>query len=261
MLPVNQVINSERLLSTGCYQIKNSKSIEDVWLMKYLRDKGFSEDEIYETWKRIYLTKYPFYNDWDLEDWIFPRLWKRSLRIYFQQFEKITIFQEEIDFINNAEVLMRFKEFVLVLLAYAKAMGYTKIMVSDGTKGYLSNLKRDITPYLKSGRRQQGSDEFIKCQEVGLLEFHKGGAFSNDEKSGFAYYSIPFMKTEGVVAYEFDTIADIQQAFASLKCEAVCPKCGKVFELHPRTQRKICLECWKAERNQKFYSYLHQKDK
>lgn len=57
MLEIDQCINSQRILDTGCYQTKNARLSEDRWLAKYMMQQGASTDEICSKIEELYCSR------------------------------------------------------------------------------------------------------------------------------------------------------------------------------------------------------------
>lgn len=265
MFPLNQVLNVHRMLETGQYQISFSRGVEDVWLAAYLFQNGYSFEDAEAVWIPIYETRYPKEKK-ETYDCMFEKYWRKGTKYTLETQRPITIYQEEIDAINVVDLSMRCKEFALVLLAYAKSQGFRRIVAQSGSqygndKDFSKYIGTIIHRFTKSGGKHGEKNEWFLCAEAGLLKqtitFPKNKA--GEELKPRVYYDILYITKGGTVAYNFDTICDIQQAFESLKCELVCKKCGKRFKRVPHTQRNICEECWDKQRTERFEKYKHQR--
>lgn len=259
MLPVNQVLNVERMLATGNYQIPFSKGVEDVWLAAYLFEKGYSEDEARSVWISIYETRYPAEKP-DVYEYLFRKKWKKGQTTTLATQLPIVLYQAEIDAISHANMWYRAKQFALVLLAYAKSRGYSIIITNwakktPGTGDVIvvdetSRLTTSIRHYLTYGSRQREKDEWSECIKAGLLKYEYTFG-SSTKKGGMAqsgWYKLLFLQKEGTVACRLDTLSDIPSVFPLLKRERVCVQCGAVFEEKARTQRELCDECYRKQR-------------
>lgn len=265
MFPLNQVLNVHRMLETGQYQISSSRGSEDIWLAAYLFQNGYSFEEAEAVWIPIYETRYPKEKK-ETYDNMFDLYWRKGTKYTLKTQRPITIYQEEIDVINAADLNMRCKEFALVLLAYAKSQGFRRIVSQNGNahkreEDFSKRIGTIIRRFVKSGGKHGEKNEWFLCTEAGLLKytatFPKNRA--GEDLKPRVYYDILYIANGGTVAYNFDTICDIQQAFESLKCELICKQCGKRFEKKPHTQRDICEECWKKQKRNKLDSFLCQR--
>ena len=91
MLPINEEVNCERILSTHKYQTSNHKDLEEIWLIKYLRNKKKSKKEIYKIWLNLYLHKTLKEKDDDAPELRFKTKWSLSSNIVFHNNTTIKI--------------------------------------------------------------------------------------------------------------------------------------------------------------------------
>ena len=143
MLPIDQVLNSQRMLLTSCYQRKEYNLKEDRWFIKYLIDLGWEKNKIFEIWKKIFLTRERNSSFSEEVDIIFEDFYKKAKKIKkLLKFPTVKVFQEELDIINRADMPLQVKQFSLLLLVYSKLIRQYQYLNIDGV---LVELKRMTT--------------------------------------------------------------------------------------------------------------------
>lgn len=116
MLPINRVLNCQRVLSSGKYQLTSFgnqyKASEDLWLIKYLILQGKSKREIAEIIRPIHEAEYG-YMSYRLYSSRYDCAKSISLKKYSK---KIEIYESEMDALNHLCVPMLQKKFVLCVI-------------------------------------------------------------------------------------------------------------------------------------------------
>ena len=262
MIPIDKIDNCERMLATGQYQTQQYQNKEDWWLVKYLKLKyekdGLSEKELREAiksrWEPIYNTRFDKESVHDYKLYInkhFNEIYNRGKNIVLgKKFNKIIIYQSELDYINSLPAPKWFREFLFLFLGHCKATGnYTYDYAP--TKEYMRYLSlktknRDaitMTIYNKL-------KEFNIWDQITVVTKSKGRYFEPEDDEDVKFnFTFPISK-KGKVAIEFERQIDLIQRLDLITNLYKCEICGKEFEINNRTQRRICDECWKNSRKQ-----------
>ena len=243
-LPIDQIENSKRVLVSGNYQIPLSRGIEDKWLMRYLIDVGKSPQEIREIWEPIYLSR-QFNRDFiNSIDRTFDTYLRYAQGHKNRTFNKIVIYEEELEKIRKSDLLPWLKEFALEGLSFFKAIGKTAVALKDFPK---TKLIGETSCY----RYNSDINIFGRLQRNGLFTLTTPSGFNTEygieeEKQLVKCF---FLKNKGTAVFEADSILDIGGAFYLLR--PICPVCGKPFEVTSKTKRDICFDCWRKKETQR----------
>lgn len=252
MFPINQKVDAERVLATGKYQLPNCSSCEDVWVIRYLIDAGKEKEDIRKTWEEIFVSKSNRWSEVLDVDSFFDKVYLRATKTKLKEQKKIVFFQSEIDAINNTDIPMRAKEYMILFLAYFKGEGVKKLPSEEGNA-----LRLNLNKLMRSSPYQNKTNIHWECIGAGLItetemEFFNPKYGYNETRY---YYSPTILKHHGIRVGEFSTLIDVPKIFDKLKCEVVCAQCGKKFEKKPKTQRNICEECWKKKESERVKKY------
>ena len=262
MLPIDQVLNSQRMLLTSRYQRKEYNLKEDRWFIKYLIDLGWEKNKIFEIWKKIFLTRERNSSFSEEVDIIFEDFYKKAKKIKkLLKFPTVKVFQEELDIINRADMPLQVKQFSLLLLVYSKLIRQYQYLNIDGV---LVELKRMTTI-----KRQVRGDRTILTvmKEQGLI---KNIDFDTEscyfvEKNEYSFQRITYVKKKGKEAFNVCTILDVPKYFDLLHCRKKCPLCGKEYDVSPKSKTDLCQECQKEKRKNRIIEFSksrrHEKEK
>ena len=253
MLPVNQVVNSQRMLETGKYQQPRAKVAEDVWLIKYLMQQGKTREEIYELWKPIYLSR----DRGDIGDEVVQTTFRNLCRtaavkkVKLREQKRIEIFQSELSFIKGLDAPLRTKQFILMLYAYYKAENLKRLEDAE-----TSVVRRNILRVLTAGGRTDDQRLFDVIVELGAVtkevitkeDLRYGGFYTS------TYYKLAKVKHHGTRVAEFVTLSDVPAQLDYLLLYTQCPYCGKEFLPSRKAKTDLCPECYKEKRKADYRS-------
>ena len=225
--------NSEKILAGGGYTTKVHQTFEQIMLFAYLREKGYSKDEIFSLWietNSLLLQKIG--DDKDQRDKYFGKLFADSTKYKIEKGNRIDIYQSEIDFINNMEVSMWIKQYVLAMLCIYKWYGKEWCVYNDKIKRFcysctdikrdsnesrsrlLSNCVNDFSPYI--------------LRNMGIQVVFK---FRNIKKD--------------IIAITIPNPRHVLDVNKLLHCLKVCESCGSIFNYDYHTKHMgICKKCY-----------------
>lgn len=241
MLPVNQVVNSERVLKTKQYQFDSSRQVEDIWLFKYCRERlSKSWEETKDLWKPIFLSRHPDFYEEEIEAFFWVN-WERSKRIRFNAEREIMFTEEEVKKIRKANIPPWLKKYALMLYGYFKALNISK--VSIGKLKFHQLARGTGMKPLSDGEKPLDFIYFPlkKAKLIKLLSINTVVSITESK--------------DNVIDFSVSTIADLPFYFWKVAETKKCSICGSEFTVNSKTKRDICLECWKkkeAERAKKY---------
>ena len=229
--------NSEKILAGGGYTTKAHQTFEQIMLFAYLREKGYSKDEIFGLWiKTDSLLLQKIGDDKDQRDKYFGKLFADSTKYKIEKGNQIDIYQSEIDFINNMEVSMWIKQYVLAMLCIYKWYGKEWCVYNDKIKRFCyscTDVKREKSDFY--------TNLLFKC----LQEYKPYIIRTMNGKTVFKFKCI---LEEDILAH-ISNPRKICDIYKLLKCEKVCVKCGKPFTYGPHGKHlKICGDCYRIQR-------------
>lgn len=261
MLPINKVENSRRMLASGHYQTKKYRNEEDLWLIRYLKDKKYSKEQIYKKWLEIYPSRGESAELDENPSRLFNNLYNHVGGVKLDVNQHQVCFSEpEIAFIEALVAPKWIKEYVFALVACSRA---------SGTFVYDSLPLKDILPALS--RKNKSPDQ----TKQRLMDFlFSNGLMSKIEikehydmlptfdKDGFenglefdvdivnTRYKVVFPDLDGQIAFSSASILDVFDEFDRFTDFVICPRCGERFLFSSKTQRNVCPECWRKKRVQ-----------
>ena len=264
-LPIDQVLNSERILATGLYQRRDWNFKEDRWLVKYLLDAGKNKEEIYQILLEVFFTRERNTYLIDEAGDLFEKIYKKAAKLKkLIRYPTIKIFQEEIDFINNSKTPAQTKQLSLLLLVYCK-LNRTYQFIDGIFEVVLTSLKRlTVAKRQIRGKDNPLSKELERCGMIRRVEIDEDNCYFPD-KDEYDYKKIVFVRKKGSVAFETRTILDVPLYFDLLYSRMVCPLCGKEYDISPKSKTDLCPECQKEKRKQRIITLSegrrHEKEK
>lgn len=247
MLPINQVLNSQRMLATGVYQLRTTGFVEDVWLIKYLSSHGKERAEVFNIWLEIFLTKERNSDNLDGVDSIFDRLWRKASAInQLKEYPSVKFFQEEIDLINEASIPMQVKQFALLFLSYCK---FRKKYKYDDQE--IEKDMRQLQRYTVVKQQTHGDNNLTRfLKEAGLIAIER--VDTEDRYLGgvntYDFRRITYARSRGKEIFSIATLLDVTKYFGLLYCRKTCPVCGAVFDYTLKTKTDLCPNCQKEKR-------------
>ena len=244
--------NSEKILAGGGYTTKVHQTFEQIMLFAYLREKGYSKDEIFNLWVRTdSLLLQKIGNDKDQRDKYFGKLFADSTKYKIEKGNCIDIYQSEIDFINNMEVSMWIKQYVLAMLCVYKWYGKEWCVYNDKIKRFCyscTSTKKE---------RDRNSELLHKC----LTNY---SPYIVNSWNNTVSFKILFLNN-GVISdyvYRIKSPRDVIDLFGLIKSQKKCLQCGSIFAYDNHTiNSTFCQNCRKKflyKRKYKNYLKNHQ---
>ena len=209
--------NSEKILAGGGYTTKAHQTFEQIMLFAYLREKGYSKDEIFSLWietNSLLLQKIG--DDKDQRDKYFGKLFADSTKYKIEKGNRIDIYQSEIDFINNMEVSMWIKQYVLAMLCIYKWYGKEWCVYND-------KIKRFCYSCTSTKKERDRNTELLS------LCVNEYKPFIINSRNNFLSFKILFCCKNDAIIKNIRSPREVQECFLFLKNEKKCLKCGKVF--------------------------------
>lgn len=260
MLPVNQVEDAKRMLATGEYQLPRSKVCEDLWFIRYLLNKKKSEEEIFELWKPIFLSRERNKDSCFNVEQYFKQCLKKARKHPIIHQRKYSVYASEIEAINEYDVPIRLKQLAVVILCYFKALGKHYVYQEELLK-YEHSFQSLLTEG-KTKLKETRKDTF-KCIEHGLICRQNITHFDDimGDEIEIPIYVIPYLVQSGDAVFSSNTLADVQELFPMLKTERICEICGSKYVVNSKTKRTICEKCQKEKRRQLSREIMRRKAK
>ena len=231
--------NSEKILAGGGYTTKVHQTFEQIMLFAYLRERGYSKDEIFSLWiKTDSLLLQKIGDDKDQRDKYFGKLFADSTKYKIEKGNRIDIYQSEIDFINNMEVSMWIKQYVLAMLCIYKWYGKEWCVYNDKIKRFCYSCT-DV------------KNERDKFSLILFRALDKYKVYIVSNRNANVAFKILFLESENSdIKYSIKEPRKVCDLFKFLKNEKKCLNCGNIFEYDYHTQKiNICPICYKKQRN------------
>lgn len=250
MLPINPVVNSQRMLITGQYQIPSSRCVEDKWFAKYCRDRlGMTYEQTKEVWLPIFRTRHVDFLP-EEENIFFYDAWELSMKMRFNADRDIVFYESEVQAIKKANIPTWMKKYTLMLYAFFKAINATKISIG---KLSVHQIARGTgAPPLKVNEEGNTSLGLIylplkKAKLIGLVSDKTVVKMPEYEK--------------GDIAFSVKSILEVPDFFNCVEPTKVCPICGEEFVVNSKTKRDICLDCWRKKEALRAQAYRRTRKK
>ena len=236
--------NSEKILAGGGYTTKTHQTFEQIMLFAYLREKGYSKDEIFSLWiKTDSLLLQKIGDDKDQRDKYFGKLFADSTKYKIEKGNRIDIYQSEIDFINNMEVSMWIKQYVLAMLCIYKWYGKEWCVYNDKIKRFCYSCT---------------STKIERERNVGLLHLclDKYKPYIINTRNDFLSYKILIPK-KNIKIKTLNDPREVYKLFIFLTHEKKCSLCGNYFEYRDNTiNLSECPTCRKKIRYKRQYQNI-----
>lgn len=240
--------NSEKILAGGGYTTKVHQTFEQIMLFAYLREKGYSKDEIFSLWiKTNSLLLQKIGDDKDQRDKYFGKLFADSTKHKIEKGNRIDIYQSEIDFINNMEVSMWIKQYVLAMLCVYKWYGKEWCVYNDKIKRFCyscTSTKKE---------RDRNSELLHKC----LVDY---SPYIVNSWNNTVSFKILFLNDNiiGDCIYRIKSPRDVAELFSFIKNQKKCSQCKTVFIYDNHTiNSTLCPNCRKKTLyKRKYKNYL-----
>ena len=243
--------NSEKILAGDGYTTKVHQTFEQIMLFAYLREKGYSKDEIFSLWiKTNSLLLQKIGDDKDQRDKYFGKLFADSTKYKIEKGNRIDIYQSEIDFINNMEVSMWIKQYVLAMLCIYKWYGKEWCVYNDKIKRFCyscTDVKRE---------KERDIGRLYECTKT-----YKP-YITNIRDRSFSF-KILFKSCEVIPVEQISNPRHIYDVMYLLENTKLCCKCGNSFKYGKNSLKvKMCPDCRKkALAEYKHNNYLKNKNK
>lgn len=230
--------NSEKILAGGGYTTKVHQTFEQIMLFAYLRERGYSKDEIFNLWiKTDSLLLQKIGDDKDQRDKYFGKLFADSTKYKIEKGNQIDIYQSEIDFINNMEVSMWIKQYVLAMLCIYKWYG------KEWCK-YDVKIKRFCYSCTRLKREFENSAKTLSES----INLYKPYIITN--RGEHSVFKVTFVKKDRQFVKSLSSPRELKNILTLIKNEKKCKKCGKIFEYDHHTKHlELCRDCWIKMRN------------
>lgn len=241
--------NSEKILAGGGYTTKVHQTFEQIMLFAYLREKGYSKDEIFSLWtKTDSLLLQKIGDDKDQRDKYFGKLFADSTKYKIEKGNRIDIYQSEIDFINNMEVSMWIKQYVLAMLCIYKWYGKEWCVYNDKIKRFCYSCT-DV----KNER-----DRHIRMLHDCINKYN---IYYVNSRNDFISIKILFCSNFGKV-YHISNPRRVNELFNFLENTKTCIKCGHKYKYSSySTNSTLCASCRKSIRYKNQYeNFIKNRD-
>ena len=240
------VENSAKVLKTKQYSTFHSRFREQVALVRYLLDQGLQKEEIYEKWKETNPHEIQYADDEQEKKEVFGRVWRKAKKWHNRFYSPITIYQEEIDFINSMSVILWIKQYILAMLCVYKYYHEAWCCYTNRIKCFCYSQT-----YVQN-EREEYTLKMCEC----LKSYRPYTTVIHDSNVAF---KMNFAQMMGTPLITLHNPAYVQDAFQYLKDSRICSKCGKAFEVNSaKLRRDMCEECYRKERARKQYELQKQ---
>lgn len=232
--------NSKKILAGGGYTTKVHQTFEQIMLFAYLRERGYSKDEIFSLWiETDSLLLQKIGDDKDQRDKYFGKLFADSTKYKIEKGNRIDIYQSEIDFINNMEVSMWIKQYILAMLCIYKWYGKEWCVYNDKIKRFCyscTNIKRE--------NNSSNSKILSKC-------YNLYNPYTIRYKDCTVVFKSNILTKNGVISTIYEP-REINSILSLLRCEKKCERCGKLYEYNYHNKHlSLCKTCYTIYASQK----------
>lgn len=224
--------NSEKILNGEGYTTVGHQFMEQVALFRYLMDHGYTKDDVDKVWRNTNSTLYQkTCGDIDEIERLFARIWGKAAK-WKNNFKgnEIVIYQSEIDFINNMEVLPWIKQYVLTLLCVYKWWGREWCKYDKKIRTFCfscTDIKKE---------RDRNAEKITEC----IDKYHPYEVKIIDISLSF---KITFGKTDSIVA-KISNPRNIDRVLKLIKNLKICLNCGNAFEYNSHSILNcLCPDC------------------
>ena len=231
--------NSEKVLRTGQYSTFHSRFREQVALIRYLLVQGHNKERIYELWKSTNPHEIQYADDEQEKREVFGRAWRKAQKWRNIFRSPITIYKEEIDFINKMSVILWIKQYVLAMLCVYKYYRQTWC-------GYTNRIK--CFCYSQTYVQNEREEYTLKMCDC-LREY---SPYTTVIHEGNVAFKMNFAQVLGTPLATIKNPSEVSELFQYLEDSRVCPRCGRRFSGNfAQLRRDICDDCFKEEKRKK----------
>lgn len=250
MLPINPIVNSQRMIQTGQYQLSSSRCIEDKWLVKYCRERlGMTYEQTKELWLPIFRTRHEGFFE-EEENFFFYDIWHKTMKMRFRADKELIFYESEVWAIKKANIPTWMKKFALMLYGFFKALNASRISIG---KLSIHQIARGTgAPPLKIGENGDTSLSlvFLPLEKAKLVRL-----VSDKTTVKMPKYE------QGDIAFTAKTIIEVPDFFNFVEPTRKCPICGEEFVINSKTKRDICLDCWRKKEALRVQTYRRTRKK
>ena len=232
--------NSEKILNGEGYTTVGHQFMEQVALFRYLMDHGYTKDDVDKVWRNTNSILYQkTCGDIDEIERLFARIWGKAAK-WKNNFKgnEIVIYQSEIDFINNMEVLPWIKQYVLTLLCVYKWWGREWCKYDKKIRTFCfscTDAKREVDRH--SAKLNECLNKY-KIYESKIIDTNI--AFKFKDISSNLHY----------ILLTINNPREVEVVKKYLKNYKKCIKCGSMFEYNAHNMNnELCPICHKIKRS------------
>ena len=234
--------NSEKILNGEGYTTVGHQFMEQVALFRYLMDHGYTKDDVDKIWRSTNSILYQkTCGDIDEIERLFARIWGKAAK-WKNNFKgnEIVIYQSEIDFINNMEVLPWIKQYVLTLLCVYKWWGRE-----------WCKYDKKIRTFCYSCTSQKKEDDAMPPKISACV--NKYHPYELCVVSNLSSFKILFIG-KGEICCRINNPREIGSIMGHIKNIKKCSVCNREYEYTSYNCRfDVCPDCIKKERYKKQY--------
>lgn len=228
---------------------------QEIMYIKYLQEAlGFNKEQCQQEWKQIINgSAADKINDPDECKIFFNFLWGRATSPQYNKFQcakkldPITIYQEELDFLNALQTPLWVKQYWCAMLIYYK---FQKQNLPANTvfiqRNWLASLWALSLTDSKEKRYSNLQDTIAQWQlrqGVPVMKYLVNGTLN--------LYHPEFICDQGHVCIQIDNIEQSAIVLTYLVNQIRCSNCGEWFTRSEHCQRTLCLKCYTDMRKQR----------
>ena len=254
----DEIFNTHRLLRSDPSDNKSYYKQEIIYL-RYLRDvKGYTADECYMNWLALENgTASAQIADASTLRFLFHRAFGQSYVLYRtldcqHRLAPVTIYQSEIDFLNQLDMPLWVKQYWMALLVYFKFGSQISATVAKTPTLNAWCIRQTAYKDKRYGSKCQ--DKITKYQQSLSNVVIKVAPPISDEK--YVSYEPTFLTKDGQPVIVLASLRSIQAAISLVKPSyCTCEKCGRQFEKSAKQKRTMCDTCyheWRITYNKQF---------
>lgn len=233
--------NSQNILDGKGYTTKAHQTFEQIMLFRYLLDLGYTYDEIYKKWVETnsLLIQRTADDMQERQKW-FAKLIQNAVKKKIYKGNEIKIYQEEIDFINNMNVSLWVKQYILTLLSIYRWYGKEWCVYNNKVKNFCYSVTKVKREREESCIALCNMLKRYKVYEIKIIFENSVLKFTIDVRDKTKFYSIKEPR-------------EINNLFHLLNNQRKCDKCGRLYNYSDKSPNKdinLCHECYLKHRKQ-----------
>lgn len=253
MLPQNKYNYCEKILESGAFISRKNYRKESIWLIKYMKLNGYSDEEIYEKWIKMYCDASGD-DEGSLAVNTFARLKSAADACQLGKPKTYFIYEEEIAEINSVFLPIWAKRFIFVLYCLRKIA--EKDWFNEDTMFY----KKEICKFVGKQRVRLEESEFLLQRLVeSSLIYEKSETVVSDydgEEYKTIWWEFAFARKSGTVAFTYKNLYDIEDKLDLINNNRVC-SCGTVYEKKSADMVR-CPVCQRKKEKNRLSQFMSQ---